>query len=136
MQGQSLHVTCEGPLIVAGVYEYSDSVCTLPRALLNDSHTVASLQKFGSTRTPAPPWVAVKRINIPHQVSMEAASFLITALGGEENTYKIAGGTKWWQVRAGPGVEAEWISMKRDYRHYVHETKAHTRPMVDEETEC
>lgn len=30
--------------------------------------------------------------------------------------YKIAGGTKWWQVRAGEGVEAEWIVMRKDYR--------------------
>lgn len=30
--------------------------------------------------------------------------------------YKIAGGTKWWQVRAGKGVEAEWIVMKKDYK--------------------
>lgn len=30
--------------------------------------------------------------------------------------YKIAGGSKWWQVRAGPGVEAEWIVMKKDWK--------------------
>lgn len=30
--------------------------------------------------------------------------------------YKIAGGSKWWQVRAGAGVEAEWIVMKKDYK--------------------
>jgi hypothetical protein len=30
--------------------------------------------------------------------------------------YKIAGGTKWWQVRAGEGVEAEWIVMKKDWK--------------------
>lgn len=32
--------------------------------------------------------------------------------------YKIAGGTKWWQVRAGPGVEGEWIVLKKDWRDY------------------
>lgn len=32
--------------------------------------------------------------------------------------YKIAGGTKWWQVRAGSGVEAEWIVMKKDWKEY------------------
>lgn len=32
--------------------------------------------------------------------------------------YKIAGESKWWQVRAGPGVEAEWIVMKKDWREY------------------
>lgn len=30
--------------------------------------------------------------------------------------YKIAGGSKWWQVRAGPGVEAEWIVMKKNWK--------------------
>jgi hypothetical protein len=30
--------------------------------------------------------------------------------------FKVAGGTKWWQVRAGPGVEAEWIVMKKDWK--------------------
>lgn len=32
--------------------------------------------------------------------------------------YKVAGGSKWWQVRAGPGVEAEWIVMKKDWKEY------------------
>ena len=30
--------------------------------------------------------------------------------------YKVAGGTKWWQIRAGPGVEGEWIVMKKDWK--------------------
>lgn len=54
----------------------------------------------------------------------KAADKLVAALGGEEMAYKIAGGTMWWQVRAGPGVEAEWITMKKDYRQYVNEDKA------------
>ena len=32
--------------------------------------------------------------------------------------YKIAGGSKWWQVRAGPGVQGEWIIMKKDWKDY------------------
>jgi hypothetical protein len=43
---------------------------------------------------------------------------MVTALGGEEMAYKIAGGTKWWQVRAGPGVEAEWVVLKKDWKDY------------------
>jgi hypothetical protein len=43
---------------------------------------------------------------------------LVKALGGEEMAYKIAGGTKWWQVRAGPGVEGEWIVLKKDWKDY------------------
>jgi hypothetical protein len=33
--------------------------------------------------------------------------------------YKVAGGSKWWQVRAGPGVEAEWIVLKKDWKDYT-----------------
>lgn len=42
--------------------------------------------------------------------------------------YKIAGGTKWWQVRAGSGVEAEWIVMKKDWKDFqAHsQAQAHT----------
>lgn len=36
--------------------------------------------------------------------------------------YKIAGGSRWWQVRAG-GLEAEWIAMKRDYEPALKEEK-------------
>lgn len=53
---------------------------------------------------------------IPHHTLTQAADFLIEALGGEEMAYKIAGGSKWWQVRTGPGVEAEWIVMKKDWK--------------------
>jgi len=39
--------------------------------------------------------------------------------------YKIAGGSKWWQVRAGNGVEGEWIVMKKDWKEHVkHEAEA------------
>jgi hypothetical protein len=49
---------------------------------------------------------------------VHAAEYLVKALGGEEMAYKIAGGTKWWQVRAGPGVEGEWIVLKKDWKDY------------------
>jgi hypothetical protein len=79
-------------------------------------YPVAALQRFGLVRTPAPPWVALHRVLIPQSTLGTAASYLVTALGGEEMAYKIAGGSKWWQVRAGPGVEAEWIVMKKDWK--------------------
>lgn len=44
--------------------------------------------------------------------------------------YKIAGGSKWWQVRAGHGVEAEWIVMKDEYRRS--ERERHRRQMRQE----
>lgn len=48
---------------------------------------------------------------------------MITAFGGEEMAFKVAGGTKWWQVRAGQGVEAEWIVMKKDWKDVIAEEK-------------
>ncbi|BEJ16390.1 hypothetical protein CspHIS471_0509950 [Cutaneotrichosporon sp. HIS471] len=79
-------------------------------------HTADSLQKLCQQRTPIPPWVAMHRICIPQSMSARAADTLVTALGGPEMAFKVAGGTKWWQVRAGSGVECEWIAMKKDYR--------------------
>ena len=77
---------------------------------------MAALQRFGLVRTPAPPWVALHRVLIPQSTLSSAAEFLVTAMGGTEMAYKIAGGSKWWQVRAGSGVEGEWIVMKKDWK--------------------
>ncbi|EJT48156.1 hypothetical protein A1Q1_02860 [Trichosporon asahii var. asahii CBS 2479] len=99
--------------------------------IAND-HTCASLQKFGATRTPAPPWVAIHRLLIPQQSLSQSADFLIKAFGGEEMAYKIAGGSKWWQVRAGHGVEAEWIVMKEEHRRSEREEKRHKHQMRQE----
>ena len=46
--------------------------------------------------------------------------------------YKIAGGSKWWQVRAGHGVEAEWIVMKDEYRRSEREETRHKHQMRQE----
>ncbi|WVR06766.1 hypothetical protein IAU60_003801 [Kwoniella sp. DSM 27419] len=83
----------------------------------------AALQRFGQVRTPSPPWVAVHRVLIPQSTLHAAADKMIAGLGGEEMAYKIAGGTKWWQVRAGRGLEAEWIVMKKDWKEVVAEEK-------------
>jgi hypothetical protein len=81
-------------------------------------YPVAALQRFGLVKTPAPPGVAIHRVCIPQRTLVHSAEFLVKALGGEEMAYKIAGGTKWWQVRAGPGVEGEWVVMKKDWKDY------------------
>ncbi|CAK9781177.1 alpha/beta-hydrolase [Cutaneotrichosporon oleaginosum] len=78
-------------------------------------HTADSLQKLCQQRTPVPPWVAMHRVCIPQITSKRAAEALVTALGGPEMAFKVAGGTKWWQVRAGNGVECEWLAMKKHY---------------------
>jgi len=79
-------------------------------------YPVSALQRFGQVRTPAPPWVAVHHVIIYQRTLVQAANYLIEALGGSKMSYKIAGGRTWWQVRAGPGVEAEWIVMKKDWK--------------------
>lgn len=99
-------------------YELSDA-WALNLVLTLYRYPVASLQRAGQLYTPSPPWVAVHRLRIPHPSLKEAADYLVTALGGEDMAYRIAGGTVWWQARAGPGVEAEWITMKRDDREHV-----------------
>ena len=43
---------------------------------------------------------------------------------------KIAGGSKWWQVRAG-GLEGEWIAMKRDYGEQVKEARDRRKSMYE-----
>lgn len=85
---------------------------------LNYRYPVSSLQKFGQVRTPAPPAVAIHHVSIPQRSLALAAEYLVKAFGGEEMAYKIAGGSKWWQVRAGAGLEAEWIAMKREKREW------------------
>jgi hypothetical protein len=80
-------------------------------------HTVEELQKFGQTKTPSPPWVLTHRVLIPiNPCCSDAADYLIQALGGPENAFKLCGGTKWWTVRFQPGVEGEWIGIKKDLR--------------------
>lgn len=86
-------------------------------------HPVAALQRFGQVRTLSPPWVAVHRVQVPFPSLQLAAEYMITAFGGEEMAFKVAGGTKWWQVRAGQGVEAEWIVMKKDWKDVIAEEK-------------
>ncbi|GLB37690.1 putative alpha beta-hydrolase [Lyophyllum shimeji] len=78
-------------------------------------HTVEDVQGFGNTRTPSPPWVHVVRLLVPMSSCDEAAKYLITALGGEETARRVVGGVKWWQVRGINGVDAQWITAKKDW---------------------
>ncbi|RPD68091.1 alpha/beta-hydrolase [Lentinus tigrinus ALCF2SS1-7] len=87
-------------------------------------HTVEELQAFSNTRTPSPPWVHVVRLLVPMSSCDEAATYLIKALGGEEVTKRVVGGTKWWQVRGVKGVDAEWIVAKKDWQEAKKKQKA------------
>jgi acetyl esterase/lipase len=79
-------------------------------------HTVEELQSFVNVRTPSPPWVHVVRLVIPTVSCDEAAVYLIKAFGGEDVMKRVVGGTKWWQVRGIRGLDAEWISTKKDWQ--------------------
>ncbi|KAJ3529138.1 hypothetical protein NM688_g7897 [Phlebia brevispora] len=90
-------------------------------------HPVEELQRFSNTRTPSPPWVRVVRLVVPMSSCDAAAEIVIKALGGEEATKRIVGGTKWWQVRGVTGVDAEWIAAKKDWEESERKYKAHER---------
>lgn len=79
-------------------------------------HSVEELQEFSNARTPSPPWTRIVRLMIPLASCDKAATYLIQALGGEQHARAIVGGVKWWQVRGLDGIEAQWITAKRDWR--------------------
>ncbi|KAG6815607.1 hypothetical protein H0H87_012987 [Tephrocybe sp. NHM501043] len=80
-------------------------------------HTVEDVQGFANTRTPSPPSVHVVRLLIPMASCDEAAKILVTALGGVESAKRVVGGVKWWQVRGISGVDAQWITAKKDWEN-------------------
>ncbi|KIM40342.1 hypothetical protein M413DRAFT_177504 [Hebeloma cylindrosporum] len=95
-----------------------DEAFTIVKSFLNAStfHTIEELQAFSNTRTPSPPWTHVVRTVVPMSCCDEAATYLIKALGGEDVARKLVGGVKWWQVRGVNGVDAQWITAKKDWK--------------------
>ncbi|KAJ3785120.1 hypothetical protein GGU11DRAFT_684254 [Lentinula aff. detonsa] len=95
-----------------------DEIFTVVKAFLEAAsfHSVEDIQSFSNTRTPSPPWVHVVRVRVPMSSCDEAAQHLITALGGQEVAVKLVGGVKWWQVRSLDGVDAQWITAKKDWQ--------------------
>ncbi|KAF9012561.1 hypothetical protein BDQ17DRAFT_1297729 [Cyathus striatus] len=95
-----------------------DQVFTVVKAFLNAAsfHTVDELQGFSNTKTPSPPWTHVVRVIIPVSVCEKAAVHLVQVLGGEEVAKRVVGGVKWWQVRGINGIDAQWITAKKDWR--------------------
>ncbi|KDR75638.1 hypothetical protein GALMADRAFT_248228 [Galerina marginata CBS 339.88] len=90
---------------------------TIVKSFLNAStfHTIEELQAFSNTRTPSPPWTHVVRTLVPLSCCEEAAPYLIKALGGEEVARRLVGGVKWWQVRGVNGVDAQWLTARKDW---------------------
>ncbi|KAF8629564.1 hypothetical protein AX15_003377 [Amanita polypyramis BW_CC] len=95
-----------------------DEVFNLIKAFMKAAcfHSVEELQELSNTRTPSPPWTRIVRLLIPLSSCDKAASYLIQALGGEEHARTVVGGVKWWQVRGLDGIEAQWITAKKDWR--------------------
>ncbi|KAF9464961.1 hypothetical protein BDZ94DRAFT_1254956 [Collybia nuda] len=95
-----------------------DQVFNVVKTFLYTSsfHTVEDVQGFANTRTPSPPWVHVIRTLVPMDSCDEAAVYLVKALGGENEARRVVGGVKWWQVRGIRGVDAQWITAKKDWQ--------------------
>ncbi|KAG1878876.1 hypothetical protein F4604DRAFT_1580013 [Suillus subluteus] len=87
-------------------------------------HTVEEVQAFSNNRTPSLPSSHVVRLLVPLSCCDEAASYVIQALGGEELAKRLVGGTKWWQVRGVKGIDAEWITARKDYQKAKKRSKA------------
>ncbi|EED85396.1 candidate lipase/esterase from carbohydrate esterase family CE10 [Postia placenta Mad-698-R] len=99
-----------------------------------DRHTIEELQEFSNTRTPTPPWTHIVRLLVPISCCDDAATYLIQALGGEEVTKRVVGGTKWWQVRGITGVDAEWLAAKKDWQEAKRRHKAHLKKSGDKDS--
>lgn len=87
-------------------------------------HTVEEVQAFSNNRTPSLPSSHVVRLLVPLSCCDEAANYVIQALGGEELAKRLVGGTKWWQVRGVKGIDAEWITARKDYQEAKKRSKA------------
>ncbi|RDB24709.1 AB hydrolase superfamily protein C4A8.06c [Hypsizygus marmoreus] len=106
-----------------------DEVFNVVKTFLHASsfHTVEDVQGFANTRTPSPPWVHVVRLVVPMSSCDEAAKYLIKAFGGEESARRVVGGAKWWQVRGLNGIDAQWITAKKDWREAKRRHKMHQK---------
>ncbi|KAG6850876.1 hypothetical protein H0H93_007494 [Arthromyces matolae] len=87
---------------------------------------------FANTRTPSPPSIHVVRLLIPMSTCDEAAKILVAALGGEEVAKRVVGGVKWWQVRGVNGVDAQWITARKDWENAKRRHKMHERAKASE----
>ncbi|KAF5382996.1 hypothetical protein D9757_006344 [Collybiopsis confluens] len=112
------------------IYDEIFTVAFLEAASL---HPVEEVQAFSNTRTISPPWVHVVRVRVPMSSCDEAAKLLITALGGEAVALNVIGGIKWWQVRSIDGVDAQWITAKKDWQiHKEREKTQRDEPHLDQ----
>lgn len=100
---------------------------SLPRSQFKNASmsTVEEIQSFCNNFIPAPFYVRVIRIVIPLSTRLEAGEVLIDGLG-EEDIENVVGGREWWQRTAhrDNGLDAEWISMKRDWEGLEAEARA------------
>ncbi|KAK0225287.1 Alpha/Beta hydrolase protein [Armillaria fumosa] len=90
------------------------------------SHTIEEFQAFSNIQTSSPRRFHVERLIVPMSSCDDAAKYLVQALGGQDATRRVAGGVKWWQARVTNGVDAEWITMKKDLREANKRDKGRT----------
>lgn len=78
--------------------------------------SVEDLQAFCNIFIPSPSWITVVTVKIPPEMADQAAKILLEHIG-EETMDTLIGGRTWWtkRARADGCIEAEWISMKRDW---------------------
>ncbi|KAG7442589.1 alpha/beta-hydrolase [Guyanagaster necrorhizus] len=88
------------------------------------NHTIEEFQAFSNNRTSSPRRFHVERLLVPMSSCEDAAKYLVKALGGQDVARRVVGGVKWWQVRAINGVDAEWITTKKDLREANRRDKA------------
>ncbi|KAN0137886.1 Alpha/Beta hydrolase fold, partial [Lactarius tabidus] len=104
-----------------------DEAFTLTRNFMDSAtnHTVEELQQFANMHTPAGPSSHVVRLTVPQSCCAEAARVLVRAFGGEDEARRVVGGVRWWQVRPGDGgLDAEWVTDKRDWKEAKRREKA------------
>ncbi|GAC76754.1 arylacetamide deacetylase [Moesziomyces antarcticus T-34] len=82
---------------------------------IGTSDTVEAIQDFTDAPAPPIPWATTLPVMIPMESCDKAAKLIIDHLGPED-LQKLVGGEKWWQLRAMPGVQGEWIAMSNDWK--------------------
>ncbi|XP_006461294.1 hypothetical protein AGABI2DRAFT_221981 [Agaricus bisporus var. bisporus H97] len=95
-----------------------DEVFHLIKSFMHEStfHTVEELQGFSNTQTPSSLSTYLVRVVVPLTSCEEAAKYLVDVFGGEDKAREVVGGFKWWQARTIEGVDAQWITAKKDWR--------------------
>lgn len=80
----------------------------------SSKHAVEDIQSFTAQWVPAPSWVKIENVEIPHRYLHSSAKLLHSQLGAKG--IEQVGGKDWWQWRRpeSGSLRAEWVEMKKD----------------------